>query len=158
MFAKGNTPKNSLAKVREDWIAEMWANPYCWVWPWSRSDQGYALVRHEGRVQGAHRVLYERFVGPIPDGTELDHTCRNRACVNPQHMEPVTGRENILRGEGTGAKFARRTHCKHGHLLEGDNVRLEPNPKGGSSRRCRECQRIRQHKAYEAQQEKPNAV
>jgi hypothetical protein len=79
--------------------------------------------------------MYEALVGPIPDGLFLDHTCRNRNCVNPQHLDPVTNKENILRGEGSPAKNARKTHCKNGHPLKGEN--LVRGSKG--ERVCRTC-------------------
>lgn len=65
----------------------------------------------------AHRAMFELVNGPVPDGLDLDHLCRNTLCVNPDHLEPVTRRENVLRGEGRSAQNARRTTCLHGHEL-----------------------------------------
>lgn len=71
---------------------------YCWVSGHNRNSKGYARVNTAGRSTPAHRVAYEHFIGPIPDGLTLDHLCRNRACINPAHLEPVTSLENIRRG------------------------------------------------------------
>lgn len=79
----------------------------------------------------AHRWAYERDRGPIPDGLELDHLCRNPICVNPAHLEPVTSRENNLRGLSPAAIHARKTHCPQGHAYSGVNKRGE--------RVCRTC-------------------
>ena len=84
----------------------------------------------------AHRWSYEYHVGPIPDGLQLDHLCRVRHCVNPQHLEPVTARENTLRGMSFVAHLAARTECINGHPLTGGNLRME-----GTVRRCRACKR-----------------
>lgn len=118
----------------------------CWVWTGARKTGGYGTVRkNDGRRKfsySAHRASYEEFVGPIPDGLELDHLCRNRLCINPSHLEPVTRSENIRRGIGpqtVQAYHARRTHCRNGHLLAGDNVSHQPGTKTG--RRCRACVR-----------------
>lgn len=109
----------------------------CWVWQRFINPGGYGMLKIDGRTKVAHRDSYERLVGPIPEGLELDHLCRVRACVNPDHLEPVTGRVNILRGEGQGAKHARKTHCVHGHPLSGDNIWVSPQ----GWRRCLTCKR-----------------
>ena len=83
----------------------------------------------------AHRLAYQRTVGPIPDGLTIDHLCRNRACVNPDHMEPVSNRENQLRGESFSAVNARKVECIHGHN------RWAVLPSG--KRCCTECTRLR---------------
>lgn len=83
----------------------------CWEWIGTLSSEGYG--RFEKDL--AHRVSYRRSVGPIPEGLQLDHLCRNRRCVNPEHLEPVTGRINTLRGETLPAMNAAKTECIHGH-------------------------------------------
>ncbi|MEE9149964.1 MAG: HNH endonuclease signature motif containing protein [Candidatus Tectomicrobia bacterium] len=115
----------------------------CWVWT-GHLRRGYGTLMRNGEDGYAHRFAYESLVGPIPEGLTIDHLCRNRACVNPAHMEPVTHRVNILRGEGLCAKNARKTHCKHGHPLTVENVYLFRG-----SRCCRECQqrRVREYTA-----------
>lgn len=90
----------------------------CWIWPRATKD-GYTFVYLEGKQIRTHRASYETFKGPIPPGLEPDHTCRNRACMNPDHLEAVTHRTNVLRGEGLAAKNARKTHCKNGHPYDG---------------------------------------
>lgn len=87
----------------------------------------------------AHRWSYEHFVGPIPEGLHLDHLCRNRKCVNPEHLEPVTIRENLLRGVGPSAIHAQKTECPAGHPYSGDNLYTHP---AKHQRFCRECGRL----------------
>lgn len=97
-----------------------------------------ATFRHEGRSILAHRFAYELAHGSIPEGMTIDHKCRVRHCVRPSHLEPVTGKVNILRGESPSAKNARKTHCIRGHPLFGDNLIIRSDNDG---RRCRTCQR-----------------
>ena len=109
----------------------------CWEWHAYLDRDGYGTFWLDGTNRRAHRVAYEIYIGPIPDGLELDHLCRNRACVRPDHLEPVTSQVNNLRGEGPAAAFARATHCVKGHLLDGENLYERP----GGGRRCIECGR-----------------
>ncbi len=106
-------------------------------WRWERPDGRYGRIWHEGRMASAHRLVYELVMGPIPEGLTLDHLCGNTKCVNPAHLEPVTLRENILRGTSPIAVQARQTHCKRGHLLAEDN--LYSSRGGRVKRACRAC-------------------
>jgi len=111
----------------------------CWVFTNNLTPGGYAKVRVGGRLQMAHRVSYETFVGPIPDGLQIDHLCRIRACVNPKHLEPVTRSTNVQRGLAgavSHAKAMARTHCAHGHPWTPENTSQGPR-----QRRCRACNR-----------------
>jgi hypothetical protein len=71
----------------------------CWVWRKATDPNGYGRFWFDGRMLGAHRVSYQLLVGPVPEGLDLDHLCRNRRCVNPSHLEPVTRRTNLVRGD-----------------------------------------------------------
>jgi hypothetical protein len=110
----------------------------CWLWTGALSD-GYGRCHHEGRLHRAHRLTFELLAGPIPQGDVLDHLCRVRHCVNPAHLEAVTIGENVLRGTGPVAVHARQTHCRHGHLLSGDNLIVWATADGRRHRRCRSC-------------------
>ena len=104
----------------------------CWNWNGSIGSNGYGVARVERTSKTAHRFIYEQEVGPIPDGLELDHTCRNRQCVNPKHLEPVTHSENMVRS----MPFTPRVFtglCKEGHELDG----VRSRPEGG--RYCKTC-------------------
>lgn len=94
----------------------------CWLWTGAINGHGYGHIKIAGRMQYAHRVAYELEVGPIPDGLVLDHLCRNRSCVNPDHLEPVPHRANVLRGEGATASHARQESCKRGHPFDAANT------------------------------------
>lgn len=115
----------------------------CWFWTAHIQRNGYA--RFQGNEIGvtvlAHRFAYELLVGPIQEGLQLDHLCRNRHCVNPAHLEPVTCRENLIRGVGFAARNAAKTHCKRGHPLRGEDADVYVHD---GMTRCRPCQNIRE--------------
>lgn len=117
----------------------------CWLWIGPPSSEGYGRVHFDGGERKAHRHVYEVLVAPIPDGLHLDHLCRVRHCVNPDHLEPVQPRVNYLRGVGPTAVNARKSICAHGHAFTVENTVLL----SGGRRRCRTCQREmdRVHKA-----------
>jgi hypothetical protein len=104
----------------------------CWLWMAGTDRKGYGVIgqgRRPARMLQAHRVAYELCVGAIPEGLVLDHLCRNPPCVNPSHLEPVTNRENILRGETFARDNSLKTHC----------------PKKNGSRHCVACHRQGYH-------------
>jgi hypothetical protein len=107
----------------------------CWYWTGSLDGKGYGRISVGNRLVRAHRWVYTVLVGAIPDGLMLDHLCRNKVCVNPDHLEPVTNRENLLRGRGV-VLHPVTTHCKHGHAYTPDNTRI--NRKGRKV--CRRCE------------------
>jgi hypothetical protein len=113
----------------------------CLVWPGTVTNRGYGEIKVEGKRKPVHRVLFEVEVGPIAEGLQLDHLCRNRLCVNPAHLEPVTHIENVLRGESPPARNARKTHCAHGHQYTPANTYAT---RDGRGRRCRTCEIARQ--------------
>lgn len=112
----------------------------CWLWTGGADHKGYGQLVPEGArdvTVRAHRFIYELVVGPVDASLEMDHLCRNRRCVNPAHLEPVTRRENMLRGESFAAKNAVKTHCVHGHPFDAENTFTRP----GGRRGCRACRR-----------------
>lgn len=119
-------------------------NTGCWLWVGALSSGYGKLAAGKGssgaRMQYAHRLSYEHFVGEIPGDMRIDHRCRNRSCVNPDHMEPVTNKVNILRGTSPTADNAAKTHCDSGHEFTADNTYVRPD---GGGRQCRECRRAR---------------
>lgn len=113
----------------------------CWIWTGPRRGVGYGGFRiSRGSPAYVHRVAYEALVAPVPRGLQIDHLCRVRLCCNPIHMEPVTQRINLLRGETVVAANAVKTHCPRGHEYTEANTKM-----AGNSRQCRVC-----HAAFEA--------
>lgn len=110
----------------------------CWIWTGCSIPKGHGQIYHDGRMRPAHRVAYEQLVGPVSDDLDVDHLCRNPACVRPDHLEPVTRRENVLRGRGSSAQNARKTHCKRGHPFTPENT-MTRIVRGRPTRRCRAC-------------------
>lgn len=112
----------------------------CWEWTGYRFQDGYGGIKNGRSWRVAHRVLYELLVGRVPLGLQLDHLCRVRHCVNPQHLEPVTASENVRRGMGptrSAERMLARTHCPAGHPYAGENLYLDPRGR----RYCRTCNR-----------------
>lgn len=107
----------------------------CWIW------MGGLKTRRYGHIEGfksknAHRVFYELIKGPIPEGLVIDHKCRITSCVNPDHLDAVTQRENTLRGFGLTSMNAKKTHCSKGHPLEPGNMRFYAR---SNARICLKC-------------------
>jgi len=118
----------------------------CWIWIGPVSTSGYGLFKksNQSKNQMAHRYSYEAVNGEILEGLVIDHLCRKKLCVNPNHLEAVTQSINSLRGlkpQQNKDKAAKRTHCNYGHELTPENI-LISHCKRGDARSCRECKRI----------------
>lgn len=151
-FSRAALIHNSTIKMKkysdEERIAAFWSKVnkngpiplsrpdlgHCWLWTGCISD-GYGMTRvFPRRMEKAHIFAFE-LTSAVPVGCELDHLCRTTNCVNPDHLEPVPHRVNVLRGAGIMARKSQQTHCKHGHLLDSDNT-IRRN---GTHRQCRTC-------------------
>ena len=125
-------------------------NTGCWLWMAGIDSDGYGQMRVD-RGDGAiplkaYRIAFNLFRGPVPQGKELDHLCRTPLCVNPAHLEPVTHRENILRGLKNRASINfRKTHCLNGHPFDVENTYIWRNRK----RACKTCSRISSRRRYQ---------
>lgn len=108
----------------------------CWEWQHGLNNKGYGMIQYRMKPFPVHRLVYQIIVEFVPDNLHCDHLCRNPRCVNPAHIEPVTPGENMMRGTSVQAKNAKKTHCKRGHPLSGDNLLLRRD-----GRECRECKR-----------------
>jgi len=118
-------------------LAKVSVGDACWEWTGCRERSGYGSFYMGQRRAYAHRAAYQLLVGPIPDGLQVDHLCRNRACVRPDHLEPVTQRENILRGASPAAHRAQQTHCLRGHRYEPSTTQWKRG-----RRECLICSRL----------------
>lgn len=151
-FRKGNIAWNKGLHKTTDLAARFWPKVQktnnCWLWCGSRMPLGYGKIsaydNGKPRQLLAHRVSYELLVGAIPVDMTIDHLCKNPPCVNPEHLEVVTQRENILRSNSWCAKRAKATHCIHGHELSGNNLINDPH----GWRYCRTCQQRRARERY----------
>lgn len=124
----------------------------CWIWLGARSGPGprhlpYGCCTRDGRKHQVHRFIYEHLIGPIEYGLPLDHLCRNTLCVNPEHLEPVTHRVNILRGTAPAAANHRKGVCKHGHPFTPENTIPQVRGQRVVGRECRTC-RLEIHRRY----------
>ena len=111
-------------------------NTGCWLWLGEITQNGYSRLKVKDKNIAAHRIAYELFKGPIPEGLVIDHLCRNRCCVNPQHLEAVTQQVNTLRGVSLQSQNAKKVFCVNGHPFSSENTTV--NAKG---RTCKACQR-----------------
>lgn len=127
-----------LDRIRDRSIPEPMTG--CWFWTGSLNTCGYGQIYIDGRMPHAHRAAYEAVYGKVPPGLELDHLCRVRSCVNPDHLEAVTHRTNVLRGESVSARCAAITHCPVGHPYAGENLYTRTSD---GARLCRQCHRDR---------------
>ena len=101
----------------------------CWLWEGAKIE-GYGIIRRKGKAIRVHRLIWSAFKGVVPNGKELDHLCRNTLCVRPDHLEAVTHKENVLRGNSPGALNARKTKALCGHPYTGHD---------GLRRYCKPC-------------------
>lgn len=115
----------------------------CWLWRGAVDNNGYGRFRLNGKTVYAHRLAYKLSVDSIEAGMTLDHLCRNRQCVNPNHLEQVTNKENILRGQAPSARAARRVTCSNGHAYNDANTYWGKN----GQRVCRTCHRDEMRRA-----------
>lgn len=113
----------------------------CWNWLGFINSGGYGKFFLGKKNYQAHRYSYARYIGNIPKGMVIDHLCRKRSCVNPEHLEVVTLKENALRGIGPSAINSRKTKCIQGHPLKGDNLFIRKSKDNTIYRICRECRR-----------------
>ena len=135
-----------LIPEKRFWSKVKMGNPDdCWLWMGKIERNGYGRFWFDSHFVGAHRFAYELTHGPIPKGLTIDHKCRNRACVNPLHLEPVSIQINVLRGVGLTAQFAAKTHCPQGHPYDMFNTYI--NRKG--ARVCRQCARQANRQYYQ---------
>jgi hypothetical protein len=126
---------NDLPDRLRSKIVVMRGGSDCWIWTATTTSNGYGVACLNGGRTTAHRAIYELLVGQIDDGLVIDHLCRVRNCVNPAHLEPVTQRENLMRGETTqGSINGSKTHCIRGHEFTPENT--YPHPAGRSCRAC----------------------
>ena len=133
-------PKSSLAlHERFEQYVERIPFHSCWEWGGYISPLGYGKFNANRRQVMAHRYSYLRYVGEIPDGLTIDHLCRNRSCVNPAHLEPVTQRENVMRGLAPASINSRKATCKNGHPFDA----IWRSGPGRIVRACRVCRRAR---------------
>jgi hypothetical protein len=131
-----------IVPLDERFWSKVDASGDCWEWTAAKNPSGYGVIMIRSRRKApyrAHRVAWELLVGEISDGLQLDHLCRNRACVNPDHLEPVTNAENGYRGSGkAGRSYVRPTRCKHDHVFDEVNTYTYRGV-----RHCRQCVRDR---------------
>lgn len=149
----GQRPIATIARLASRFVIK--SETGCWDWIGYISDQGYGKFTVYGRSISAHRVIWEAVGNKPTPGLTLDHLCRNRACVNPRHLEEVHNSVNILRGVGFTAVNKLKTHCAAGHPLAGDNL-YRYNFRGRVHRYCKKCRNDMVLKHYYRVRRVPN--
>ena len=130
----------AITAIKEH-LDKKWSDYPCYEWQGYKTNLGYGQLgtaKKLGKNLYAHRIVWEAVNGPIPEGLSLDHLCRNPSCISPHHLEPVTHKENCLRGVGVGAINSKKTHCKTGHAFDELNTGYLKDGR----RYCKECQRL----------------
>lgn len=134
----------------------------CWLWVRAKDKYGYGLVRQGNRTLGAHRVAYSLFKGELIEGMQIDHLCKVRECVNPDHLEQVTHQENLNRSTKHGNPNGHlnfkhservRTHCPNGHEYTVDNIVKQRSTK--KTYKCVTCRKARKQRAYQKTRQTP---
>lgn len=128
--------RNTIEKALWDKVT---VTGFCWLFEGWVDKEGYGYARFDLKAQRVHKLAYEQLIGPVPDGLHLDHLCRVRHCVNPDHLEPVTPRENLMRGFTHARVNAEKSHCKNGHEFTPENTLQDDK-----QRYCRACARDKQ--------------
>ena len=148
---EGSREHRKHAPIRVRLFRQAVVNPNtgCWEWIGAKNFYGYGVIGldKKGPIRRAHRLSYEFLRAPIPDGLKIDHLCRNPACINPDHLEPVTQGENVKRGRA-GWHNKQKTHCVNGHEFTPENTL---HVRGTQQRQCRNC-RDRRIKEFRSRQ------
>lgn len=140
---------SSLSKDQVKFMTRVRVDGECWAWNGSMDRDGYGRFWFEGRYRLAHRFAYWAWNGPLEEDRVIDHICRNRACVRPEHLRSVTYRENALHGDSPCAINARKTHCPLGHPLD----RM-----WGKQRYCSTCHKAKTKRIRKARRERPDPM
>jgi len=142
------------AKIATRLLSHVTRKGNCLIWNGHINKKGYGMMSLNHQAFLVHRISYELFKGSIPKGLTVDHLCKNKACQNVDHMEAISNKDNILRGNNTAARNSRKTHCIRGHEFTPENIYKQH----GNMRMCRECTRISHHNSYLKRKQKNSNV
>lgn len=148
MDMSGQRPRPVMERFENNFIPEPMSG--CHLWIRATDKDGYALFKVDGKMVRAHRWIYRQVFGIEDKSMVVDHICRTRSCVNPGHLRLLTNRANILIGVGKAAQNARKTKCKSGHPLSGDNTIIDKK----GHRHCRECTNALKRSYYQPTERK----
>ena len=145
---------NDLMDLPQRLLDKVDVNPVsgCWEWTGYRLKTGYARVTFGNVSQIAHRLIYKLIVGPIPDGCDLHHNCRNKGCVNPRHLAPLVRKAHLAEEDHStkGIREREKTHCPSGHEYTAENTYWHGD--GKRKRGCKECRRVAHRRHYHLKQ------